>query len=175
MRWRTCLCHFVADLVKANWTCRGNHVRKSDPPFHLMRIFHEHFLFFHMKPGTHCALHCALHRALHRARAQLVENMAWMIRIIILMTAGLTFIEHFKPSRCKIHTSASWHSSLLMTQLFSAQCCHPESISVTPQPGCCFLSQKRSSALKNKQSSFQKISRNCSWWKGFCTERGKEP
>lgn len=47
-----------------------------------------------------------------------------------------------------------------MTQRFSAQCCHQESISVTPQPGCCcFLSQKRSSALKNKVLSkkFQEI------------------
>lgn len=116
-----------------------------------MRIFHVHFLFFHMKPGTHCAL--------HRARAQFVENMAWMIGIIILIIAGLTFMEHVKPSRCKIHTSASWHSSLLTTQLFSAQCCHQESISATPQPGCCFLSQKHCSALKNKVLSkkFQEI------------------
>lgn len=146
MRQRMCLCHFVADLVKANWTWRRNRVRTSVTPFHLrtnedlLCVFP--FLSFHMKSGTYWAL--------HRGRDIFFWNMASMICIIILIIAGLTFIEHLKSSQCKIHICfvaflRAWRGNCSL---------HSTAIKSRSAWNRCYVTQKQRSALQKKKKFF---------------------
>lgn len=105
-----------------------------------MRIFCVFpFLSFHIKSGTYWAL--------HRGRDIFFWNTASMICIIILIIAGLTFIEHLKSSLCKIHICfvaflRAWRGNCSL---------HSTAIKSRSAWNRCYVTQKQRSALQKKK------------------------